>query len=502
MGTYLASFFRDSRAAYEALERSMASEELAHLDHAALEEHLESSGRELMRLLLQDHLSLRFAREEGQSQETGCVTGSDGEARSERRHSKRSLGSLFGAVVVRRLAWVRHGVAGGLRPLDAELNLPTGLYSFGVRREVAWSAAQTSFEGTVSQLHRGTGSAIAKRQVEELAVAAAVDFDAFYWERPSTLEDLDDHLVLTFDGKGVVMRPEGLRPETRKRAAKAARESSEVPSERPNRKRMAEVAAVYSLPVKPRVAEDVMRELRGKGPRVVRPRPRNKRVWASLEQDTRAVVDAAFYEALGRDEHLVRDWVVLVDGNQEQLRAVKASARNYGVQVTIVVDFIHVLEYLWAAGRALLGDDPELAQWVQLRARRLLEGQASQVAAGIRRSGTAKRLKGKAREKVDACADYLLNHKAYLRYHEYLRAGFPIATGVIEGACRSLVRDRMDITGARWGLPGAEAILKLRSLRQSGDFDDYWAFHMDRERERNHLSRYDDGELGHLRKAA
>jgi len=166
-----------------------------------------------------------------------------------------------------------------------------------------------------------------------------------------------------------------------------------------------------------------------------------------------------------------------------------------------VIDFIHVLGYLWKAGKAL-NDDAEVDAWVDERAESILNGKASVVAAGMRRAATRRGLSKKERKAIDACADYLLNHKAYLRYHEYLRDGLPIATGVIEGACRSLVQDRMDITGARWGLPGGEGVLKLRSLRASGDLDAYLAFHWQRELERNHLQHYDEQELVELREAA
>ena len=92
---------------------------------------------------------------------------------------------------------------------------------------------------------------------------------------------------------------------------------------------------------------------------------------------------------------------------------------------------------------------------------------------------------------VDTCADYLQKYAQYLHYDRYLAAGYRrIATGVVEGACRYLVRDRMELTGARWRLVGAEAVLKLRALRASGDFDAYWDFHEAREYERNHAQRY------------
>ncbi len=136
------------------------------------------------------------------------------------------------------------------------------------------------------------------------------------------------------------------------------------------------------------------------------------------------------------------------------------------------------------------------------RSIRILRGDSSSVAGGMRRSATRRGTEGTAREAVDACANYLLKYKAYLRYDEYLGRGMPIASGVIEGACRSLVKDRMDITGARWGLSGAEAVLKLRALRASGDLNDYLDFHARQELQRNHLDKFDEHELLELRTAA
>ncbi len=111
------------------------------------------------------------------------------------------------------------------------------------------------------------------------------------------------------------------------------------------------------------------------------------------------------------------------------------------------------------------------------------------MAAAIRRKATA-RLAPSARKAADECADYLLRKKAYLDYPTALASGWPIATGVIEGACRHLVQDRMDITGARWGLNSAEAVLKIRALRTNGDFDRYWTFHLAQEQDRVHRQRY------------
>lgn len=120
----------------------------------------------------------------------------------------------------------------------------------------------------------------------------------------------------------------------------------------------------------------------------------------------------------------------------------------------------------------------------------ILQGKATRVAASIRRTATRRGLDPRQRAGADTCADYLTNKAPYLDYPTALGAGWPIATGVIEGACRHLVKDRMDITGARWGLAGAETILKLRALRANGDFEEYWRYHLTQERHRVHKSRY------------
>ena len=147
---------------------------------------------------------------------------------------------------------------------------------------------------------------------------------------------------------------------------------------------------------------------------------------------------------------------------------------------------------MWKAAFALHGQSSPLNQrWVSERLLEILRGNASAVAAGMRRSATLRGMKTKKRLPIDDCADYLLNYRDHVGYDRYLAGGLPIATGVIEGACRHLVKDRMDITGACWGLEGAEAILKLRSLRASGDLESYWTYHENVEKLRNHVTHYE-----------
>jgi hypothetical protein len=224
----------------------------------------------------------------------------------------------------------------------------------------------------------------------------------------------------------------------------------------------------------------------------------------------RAVVTELFDELDRRDPNRCKRWIIPIDGDEKLEKAVRKEAKRRGVSVTLVLDFIHALEYIWRAGHALFKHGtPELETWVLERLKMLLEGKVSIVAAGMRRCATTRGMSAKKRKPIDVAANYLLKRKEMMRYDEMLALGAPISSGVIEGTCRSLINDRMDLTGARWGLAGAEAMLKLRSILRSGDWDQYWPFHTQAEYKRNHASRYADGRppaveipkrSGHLRR--
>jgi hypothetical protein len=260
---------------------------------------------------------------------------------------------------------------------------------------------------------------------------------------------------------------------------------------------MATVAAVYTITPWVRTPEAIVRELQPThAVTSARPRPEAKRVWASLTQPPAEVIGQAFEEAGRRDPQHKKQWVALVDGAPTQVSLLYAAAAAYGGTLCIVLDRIHVLQSLWKAARALHPTGaPEAETWVTARLEQLLRGRSHHVAAGMRRSAPLRHLTEEQRAPVDQCAKYLLKYADFLHDDAYLAAGFPIATGVIEGACRHLVKDRMEVTGARWSLEGAEAVLCLRSVWVSGDFEAYWRFHLAQERKRHHTTRYTDGKV-------
>jgi hypothetical protein len=462
--------------------------EAAALEHAGLEEGLQARGRELERLLLQAHLDLRAAREQRRED----VTGPDGTAmtRAEKGHG-RGLSTVFGPVTVSRIAYRAAG-AGNVHPADAALNLPPGRHSHGLSRKIAAAAADLSFTRACAGVAAGTGSRLGKRQCQELTRQAARDVAGFYAGRqpgpaPGKV------LALSADGKGITVMASQMRPEWARRARKNVPKQDGRLSrgEVRNRKRMAEVAAVFDVTPVPRTPQDIQGPREEGIPREPGPQTAGKWLTASITDCAADVIASAFAEAGRRDPARERTWIALADGNNHQIARIRKEAASRGVTITILVDFIHVIEHLWTAAWCFFPEaSPQAGPWVRDHATAILTGGAGgarQAAAAIRTQAAATAALSKAKQKDAAgIAAYLDSKAPYLGYPHALAQGWPIATGVIEGACRHIVKDRFDITGARWCLDTAEAILKLRTVHANGDLDDYWAYHLQQERQRNY----------------
>ena len=423
--------FAASRERFESLIGFLDGANGAGLSHAELEEHLDVHGRELLRCLLGDHLALRAVREPRLDE----VTGDEGVIRSrvEKGHL-RALETVFGTVSVGRLAYRAPGV-GNLHPADAALNLPVERHSHGLRKLCALESPRGSFAGAVEAIERQAGVRLGKRQVEELAGLAAMDFEDFYETRRPARGQRGDLLVLSADGKGVVMRADALRTRApaRPRAGPAPkpRLSGE---EQHNRRRMAEIGAVYDAKPAPRTPADI---LTSAAPEGYQPAPgpvaKNKWLTASIVNAPAAVIKRIFDEAERRDPKHRRTWVALVDGANHQIDRIRFESRKRAVKVTIVVDFVHVLQYLWnAAGCLHPNNDQAAAKWVHNQATRVLQGRARKVAGTIRRQATTARLDPSQRKPADEAATYLTNKAPYLDYPTALEEGWPIATGIVE----------------------------------------------------------------------
>ncbi len=444
----------------------------------------------------QGHLDALFAKERQEIEQWLRPEGSEVRARA------RHLETDFGRMTVRRHGLKLAGEKEARFPIDQHLSLPPEIYALSLREEIAGAAVEASFDRSVERIDHGTAGHVPKRQAEQEVLRAATDFEAFYDARtPPANDTLSAKAlqVMSSDGKGVTMRPEALRDATRKAAEAANVEASrgDPMAERKMRrsdKRMAVVTAVWEQEPYVRTAREVLERLRRdprgrkRRPRPDKaPRPHNKRVAASLTKSYAEGIAEMFDEAQRRNPKGERRNVVLLDGDNKQIEYVEAEARKREMSIIVVLDVIHVIHYLWTIALLLCGGARKEADaWVGHILLQLLTRHPLDVVATIRQTATQRRLKRADRTAVDDAIKYLHNNSIYIHYSHFLADGLPIATGVIEGACRYLVQDRMGITGARWGLAVAEAVLKLRALRTSGDWDDYWRFHLEREHARNY----------------
>jgi len=479
--------FAASRRVFETILRGMEDDEARSLTHSDLEEYLLEKGPELMRQLVQEYLARR-AREEPR---LDVVRDAEGVERgSVENGHQRALTTVFGEVVVARKAYRQCGHP-NLHPADGELNLPPEQYSHTLRKLAAIEASRGSYDEAVEAIQRQTRQRLGKRQAEELAIRSAVDFEAFYQASAREPCRIEDVLVPSCDGKGIVMRPEGLREATR-RVREEPTEAGDASIQGREGQAQADGGSGQRLRLFAGAAPTRGHpEADGRGGSQASTDGKGEVVTASVVDDAAEVVARVFDEAKRRDPEQRRTWIALVDGNKHQIERIQSEARKRGVEVAIVVDFVHVMEYVWKAAWSFFHEgDPAAEAWVYDRLLSILKGSACRVAAGIRASATKRSLPVYQREGADKCAAYLVNKSDFLDYPKALREGWPIATGVIEGACRHLVKDRMDLTGARWGLQGAEAILKLRALRTNGDFEAYWRFRLRQEKRRNHESHY------------
>jgi hypothetical protein len=457
------------RQAFCDLERWLASGPCSELGLPVVERETERRGRELLRLQLQAHIDGRGRGDVGPVLEVRGGGPFPVHYTHRRVHTRR-LVTLFGTVTVKRTAYSRRGCR-SIHPLDVELQLPGRLYSYEVQRRLTKAAVQGPFDEALEVLADSTGIVLSKRSAEQIVRDASVDFECFYAQRCASSDEAEDPiLVAAIDSKGIPM----VKNEKADRSIRLRK------GEKRQKKRMSTVAAVFTQLPAPRTPEAVATSLFlpaelscTREQRTAR--PRHKRVWASLLAGKDAFMAGVRKETLRRDPEREKTWVIVTDGERALQRRVCAHFPD----VVVILDLLHVLEKLWAAAYTLHAEGSvEAEQFVHERALRILRGQVSQVVKGLRQIVTKRELAGGKRKTLLAVAGYFYRNRRRMRYHEYLELGWPIASGSVEGACKNLIKDRMERSGMRWTPEMAEAMLRLRAIYLSGDFDEYWEFHV------------------------
>lgn len=405
--------------------------------------------------------------------------------RLDQTHPRRYV-SVFGEFHLQRTAYgSREGQKIECVPLDNRLQLPDSDFSYLLQdwgqdlcTENAFGQVQRLFDRMLHQKLPVGSLEHGNRQMAQRV-------QQYRENRPMPQpEDEGELLVLSADGKGIVMRRSAEAP-----AAPAHRTKGEKASQ----KRMAIVGAAYSVDRYVRTPEQILEALFREGERSPepRPQPRHKHVWASLEQVVEGqavsgiemVYPWLLNEVAERNGDWTREMVYLHDGQEALWEACRAHlpTRN----ATEVLDLLHVTPRLWRAAHLFHAEKSAAATaFVRLRLLRMLRGEAKGVVQGLRRMGTLHGLKGSKKKTLATLCGYLEKNQERMRYDEYLTKGYPIASGVIEGACRHLVKDRMERAGMHWTVEGAQAMLDVRSVHVNGDWEAYQAYRIERESKR------------------
>jgi hypothetical protein len=391
-------------------------------------------------------------------------------------HDRRSIHytSVFGS-----LAFARHYFyttdAAGICPLDADLSLPPCCYSDLLREWAADGFTNDTYRASSTTIERILGLTLGSQALETMAQVDACDVAAFYDQalEPSPVVLPATVLVAQADGKGIPMVQPCAEPSL-VRLGKGQKRT---------KKKEAIVTALYSIAPYVRTPQEVLTALLRECDRVTadaRPHPVHKELRASLEGKQAACGKLAERAAL-REGGPITARVALTDGAEPLQEQMLSQLPSY----TLILDIIHASEYLWESATALLGET-NLARtaWVRQHLERLLEGRTDAVIAALEQAACAPSVTATQGQVLRKTIGYYQRNHAYMRYDHYLAHGWPIGTGVVEGACRHLVKDRMEQAGMRWTKVGAQAVLDLRAVRLSGDWDAYWQFHRHKQHER------------------
>jgi hypothetical protein len=448
---------------------------LAYVVSAAQEETaVHEVERSLFRSLLAlgRTLLVHFIEEKGLGDCGHCLRLADGQLLLRGEVVSRAYRSIFGEVPIDR--YVYGSSEEGQAPLDAELNLPEWKYSYLLQE---WGLAFTckeAFSEAGQTLEQILGSGLAVGTLERLSKKVAVDVSPFRQQQPlPEPEEEAAFLVATVDCKGV--------PLTREKGAPSKLGKRRTKGEKKTQKKMACVGAAYSIDPFERTPEQILDEVQRKAAAANRPIPYHKRVQAELLDDKASLFASLAEQIHQRQTDDPKPVLFLSDGE----RALRTLQQRYLPEAIGILDLWHVMEYLWKGAYVFHAEGSTMAEaWVGQRLRMLLEGKVGYVIGGLKQMLTKHKLKGVNRKTVQSIITYFHNNRTRMRYHEYLAAGYPIGSGVAEGACRHLVKDRMERTGMRWTVEGAQAILDLRSTYLNGDWTSFWNHYAQTESER------------------
>jgi hypothetical protein len=422
-------------------------------------------GAALLRLFFVTHAAVRPAEP---------VTTPDGTRLTYHDQRPTTYYSVFGKVRFGRHYFTAPGQV-GICPLDAELSLPARCYSDLLREWVAYGTADASYRESQTVIERILGLSLSVQAIEASVADTTGEVTAFYAQMADPPAPVPEAtiLVVQADGKGVPMvQPAPVTPPVRLGKG-----------QKRGKKKEAVVTGFYMIAPHQRTPQEVVAALLqdpGRPEVETRPTPVGKELHATLEG--KSVAMARLVQRVAQQEGpQIQHRVALTDGAE----ALQQQVVTHVPEHTLVLDIIHATEYLWDTANFLLGEThPHRTVWVRSYLEPLVAGQTDAVLVALEAEADDPTYTATQRRAVRRTVGYYRRNRSYMRYDEYLAQGWPIGTGVIEGACGHLVKDRLEQSGMRWTKAGAQAVLDLRAVRINGQWDRYWQFHRQQQHQR------------------
>jgi hypothetical protein len=442
-----------------------AGSQTAYIVERTLFQRLLTLGAALLRLFFVTRAAVRPAEP---------VTAPDGTRLTAHDQRPTTYYSVFGKVRFARHYFTAPGQE-GCCPLDAELSLPAHCYSDLLREWAVYGTTDESYRESQTVLARILGLSLSLQAIERAVVEAGGAVTTFYEQpaAPAAPSPAATILVVQADGKGVPM----VQPPTQEPSVRLAK------GQKRTKKKEAVVTSLYTISPYQRTPQEVVAALLqdpGRPEPAARPQPVAKELRATLAGKVDAMRHLA-PRVTQRDGPHIQHHVALTDGAE----ALQQQLVTHFPQYTLVLDIIHATEYLWDTANALLGEThPQRLAWVRAYLESLLAGQTDAVITALEAEVHDPTCTVTQRQAVRRTVGYYQRNQPYMHYDVYLAHGWPIGTGVVEGACGHLVKDRMEQAGMRWTKAGAQVVLDLRAVRLNGHWDAYWQFHRRQQHER------------------
>jgi hypothetical protein len=388
---------------------------------------------------------------------------------------KRTYFSIFGLIPLWRPYFYQAGV-GGQVPLDAELSLGADRYADLLRELLTYVGVYVPYHKAVDIWQRFLQGVVSTRALQSIVAEDAAEVEAYYVQKPAPPPVLEANiLVIQADGKGVPMVLDEPAPAP-VRLGKGQKRGH---------KKEAIVTTVYTIAPHPRTPQQVVTSFFHQNevanslePPACPPNPQHKHIWATLTGKDAALLRLTT-QVKGHLGPHIQHKVALTDGCE----ALQDRVESYFPDFKLILDFIHPNEYLWEVATSLFGEtDEQRTAWVAQQTLLMLSGQTQQLVRDFRSLAETPEQTKSQREKLTKTANYFERNLPYMDYPTYLAQGWPIASGVIEGACRHFVKDRFELSGMRWTQAGAEHLLHLRAVAENGDWE---AYHHFRRRQRH-----------------